>query len=560
MKSQDQFTIVVVGGVAGGASAAARARRCNEEARIILYEKDGYVSFANCGLPYYLGGEIEDRDKLLVTKPELFRDRFNIEVYTKHEVVDVNAAQQTVTVKNLDTNETVVQKYDRLVLAPGAAPFVPPMEGCDAANVFTLRNLEDTDRIHGWITGKNPRKAVVVGAGFIGLEMVEQLHNLGMDVALAELAPQVLPPLDPDIAAFLQETLEAHGVQVHTGAGIQGITVENGAATAVTLDNGVSLDADMVILGMGVRANLDLAKAAGLEIGATGGIKTNEYLQSSNPQIYAVGDAVEYAHALMPEPTRVPLAGPANRAGRIAGTHAASCSGDAMTPVLGTAILRVFDKVAGITGLSLKAAQKMKLDARVAVIAGGHHAGYYPGAENLVLKIVYEAQSGKLLGAQAVGGAGVDKRLDVLSTVLHFGGTVRDLAGLDLAYAPPFGSAKDPVHIAGFVACNDLDGFDMLLPPDADLSGKQVVDVRSDEEYHECHVEGAVHIPINELRNNLDRLDKNRETVVMCHIGGRAHVGTRILMQHGFTQVYNLSGGMFMRRRAHPKGVVYGKG
>lgn len=556
MNKDASRTIVIVGGVAGGASAAARARRCNETARIILYEKDAHISFANCGLPYFIGGEIEEREALLVASPELFRDRFNIEVHTHHEVTAIDRAAHTLEVRNGDTGASFTQTYDRLILAVGASPIVPPVSGADAPNVFTLRNLEDTDRIKAIVEERKPRRAVVVGAGFIGLEMVEQLHRLGIETALVELADQVLTPLDPEMARLIQETLEQRSVELHLGDGLKAFLLTDGLASGVELSSGTVLDADFVILGIGVRPNTKLAKEAGLELGPMGGVTVDEYMRTSDPHIYAVGDVVEVHHGVIGGPVRVPLAGPANRAGRIAGQHAASDTSSAMTPVLGTAIVRVFDRTAATTGLSVKLARKLGREVRAAIILAKHHAGYFPNSQVMTLKLIYDPTSEKVLGAQAVGGEGVDKRIDIIATAIHFGATVRDLAGLDLAYAPPFGSAKDPVHMAAFVACNDLDGLTPLCQVDEDLAGRQVVDVRTEQEVSKMRLRGATHIPVDTLRDRLGELDPSLPTVTVCHSGQRAHVAARILRQNGFQTVTDLTGGVFMRQHAKPDEMV----
>lgn len=560
MAENSDFTIVVIGGVAGGASAATRARRCNENARIIIFERDDHVSFANCGLPYYIGGEIEDREKLLVAKPELFRDRFRIDVHTRHEVTQIDPAAKTVTVRDLDAGTESVQNWDRLILTPGASPIVPPIEGIDAANVFVLRNLADTDAIKQFVATHQPQRAVVVGAGFIGLEMVEQLQRIGIKTDLVELQEQVLPPLDAEMAHLVEEELAAHDVSLHLGDGIAGLDVEGENATAVELNSGTKLPADLVILGIGVRPNVELAKQAGLDLGPTGGITVNEFLQTSHADIYAAGDAIEYHHGVLDQPMRIPLAGPANRAGRIAGEHAATGKSAPMAPPMGTAIVRVFGITAALTGLTTEFGNRMQRPSRSVLVAPKHHAGYFPGAETLTLKLTYDPDSERVLGAQAVGRAGIDKRIDVIATALHFQGTIRDLAGLDLAYAPPFGSAKDPVHMAAFVACNDLDSVTAITEVDADLSGKQIVDVRSAAELAQFRLPEIKHIPLHELRDRLGELDPTAPTVTLCHSGMRAHIAARILKQHGFPNVSNLTGGMHMRQHATPGDVLRGEG
>jgi len=544
----DSPTILVVGGVAGGASAAARARRMNENAKIIIFERDSYVSFANCGLPYYLGGEIQDRDELLVAKPSLFLKRFRIEVRTRNEVVSIDRAAKTISVVDLDADRTYTESYDKLVLAPGADPIVPPIPGVDAAGVFTLRNLEDTDRIAEAMP--HASRAVVVGGGYVGLETAEQFRRKGLEVALVELQPQVMPFFDREMVEPLHRQLEYHGVRLELGNGIAAIEEKDGTAIAVILADGTRLPADLVLMGVGVRPNTALAAAAGLDLGESRGIATDDYMRTSDPDIYAVGDAAEYEFGGTRTRMRVPLAGPANRTGRLAGEHAATGSSRAAPEVWATSVVRVFGCGGGMTGLSLKAALAAGIDARAVHVMSFHHASYYPGAKTLMVKVVYENVTGKVLGMQAIGGAGLDKRLDIVSTLMHFGGTVHDLATLDLAYAPPFGSAKDPLHMAAFAAENDLDGLAPVIQPDADLSGYQVVDVRAAHELEILPLADAPHvinIPLDQLRDRLGELDPSRPTVVACRSGLRSYVGTRVLKQHGFDEVYNLSGATAMR-------------
>jgi NADPH-dependent 2,4-dienoyl-CoA reductase/sulfur reductase-like enzyme/rhodanese-related sulfurtransferase len=549
-----RLTIVIVGGVAGGASAATRARRMNEDAEIIVLEKDDYVSFANCGLPYYIGGEIADRGKLLVATADFLRRRFKLDVRTGHEALAIDRAAKTLTVRDHAGGQTYSLAYDKLILAPGAAPLTPPLDGLKAPNVFTLRNMADTDRIHAAAGASRTRQAAVIGSGFIGLEMVEQLVRLGFAVSLAELQPQVLPLLDPEMARPLEDELRAGGVAVYTGDGIKRVLTDSaGAARGVELQSGTRIEADLVILGLGVRPQVQLAEAAGLKIGGSGGIATNAWMQTNDSDIYAVGDAAEYPYGPTGGQQRIALAGPANRAGRLAGEHAATGESAPMAPVFGTSIVRVFEMSAGMTGLSDSLARRCGIAASSVTIVANHHAGYYPGAAPLTLKLTFDPESGRVLGAQAVGREGVDKRLDVIATAMAFQGTVRDLAGLDLAYAPPFGSAKDPVHQAAFAAGNQLDGIEEFLPSGADLSGKQVVDVRTAAEVQSGPLAAAPHavnIPLDELRGQLDRLDPAAETVVSCGVGMRGHVAARILKQSGFADVKNLSGGATLRNRA----------
>lgn len=572
MNQPDQQTlrIVIVGGVAGGASAAARARRMNERAEIVLLEKDEHVSFANCGLPYYIGQEIVEREDLLVATPEFLAQRFRIDVRVRQEATAIDRERKTISVRRRDRvekdaggraeggegdagGETYELAYDKLILAPGARPVVPPLEGADAENVLTLRNLEDTDRIKAAVDRLGAGRALVVGAGFIGLEMVEQLVRRGVETTLVELQPQVLPLLDPEMAKLLALELERQRITLHVGAGVKRFEAgEKGLVTAAELDNGQRLETDLVILGIGVRPNVELAQSAGLEIGKSGGVATNDFMQTSDPDIYAVGDAAEYPYGPTGARMRIALAGPANRAGRLAGEHAATGRAAPMAPVMGTSIVRVFDKAAAMTGLSRGLARRMGIDARSVTIVSNHHAGYFPGAEPLTLKLVYTPGDGRILGAQCVGAKGVDKRIDVIATAMRFGATAHHLAGLDLAYAPPFGAAKDPVHLAAFVACNELDGVETICQPDEDIEGKQVVDVRTAEEIERAPLKDAaraIAIPVDELRDRIGELDADAPTVVSCAVGVRGHIAARILKQNGF-QVANLTGGATLRNLA----------
>ena len=547
--------IIIVGGVAGGASAAARARRCNEDAEIIMFERDHHVSFANCGLPYYIGEEIDSRDKILVATPELFEERFRIQIRTRQEVTAIDRDARQVSVLNRNTGETSTESYDKLILATGASPIIPPDCPVDLPNSFILRNLEDADQVKEFIDTKPDSRAVIVGAGFIGLEMAEQFHRRGVKTTVVEMAPQILPPLDPEFARMMELDLLENGIELHLGNGIKRIVQSGGVATAVELNDGTQVSADLVILGIGVRPNTELAQAADLAIGRMGGITTNQYLQTSDPDIYAVGDSIEYPHLVFDGPVRVPLAGPANRAGRIAGQHAATDCSPPMTPVAGTAGVRLFKKTAAITGLNSRLAAQLEIPCRSVIVQAGHHAGYFPGAKNIVLKLFYSPDGGKILGAQAIGEAGVDKRLDVIATCMRFGGTVMDLGGVDLSYAPPFGSAKDIVHMAAFAAENDLLDQPRIANPHDDISGLQVVDVRSAAELARFALPNATHIPLDALRDRLDELDSGRPIIAMCHSGKRAHVAARILNQSGFDDVSNLTGGLSIYRILHPEQI-----
>lgn len=548
--------IVVVGGVAGGASAAARARRVDERARIVVFERDSHISFANCGLPYYLGGEITDRESLLVASPELFDARFRIEVRVRHEAIAIDRTAKTVTVRDLATGRTFEETYDKLILSPGADPIRPDLPGVDAAGVFTLRNIPDMDRIAAALP--DATRAVVVGGGYIGLEVAEQFRHRGLAVTVVEREAQVLPFLDREMAEPIQRELEANGVALALGQGFASIEETDGRARAVILADGTRLPADIVMMGIGVRPNTTLAAAAGLRIARSGGIATDGFMRTSDPDVYAVGDAAEYRFGPTGDRTRVALAGIANRTGRLAGEHAATGHARAAPAAWGTSIVRVFARAAGGTGLSLRTAAEAGMTARAVHVVGNHHAGYFPGAERMAIKLVYEPLTARVLGAQVVGGAGIDKRLDVIATLMHFRGTVHDLAELDFAYAPPFGLAKDPLHMAAFAAQNDLDGLAAMVEPDADLSAFQVIDVRDPAEWEAEPLVAAGHarrIPLRELRDRLGELERARETVVACRSGLRAYVAARILDEHGFVSVRNLSGGAAMRDFALNRGA-----
>ncbi|MEM7474367.1 MAG: FAD-dependent oxidoreductase [Planctomycetota bacterium] len=539
--------IVIVGGVAGGATAAARARRCDAQAEITILEKGPAVSFANCGLPYHIGGEIEDRDKLLVATPELFWNRLRVRVRTEHEVTQIDRGACTVTGLDAEGEEFKLP-YDRLILATGSKPIEIEALSRDAENVFQLWSLSDMDEILEYMKRRPCRKALVIGAGFVGLEVVEQIAARGMGVVLVERLPQVLGPLDFEMARLVEKELLKSEVDLKLGANAEQLLISSGRATAAKLDNGETVATDLVIVGAGVRPRIELAEQNGLSIGAQGGVEINEFCQTSDPNVYAVGDMVEYQHRILGSAVRMPLAGPANRAGRIAGEHAVRGSSPPLPPVAGTAIVRVFGTTAGTTGLNERACQQAGLRYRSATIQAPHHASYFPGAKTLTLKLIYD-DNGKILGAQGVGAEGVDKRMDVIATALQFGGTVQDLVGLDLSYAPPFGSAKDPIHMVAFAAQNDLAEKPELVPYDADLAGKQVVDVRAPSELEKLPTaEGAINIPVDELADRTGELDPDLPTIVVCHSGKRAHVAACRLQSLGFSSVQNLSGGMSIRR------------
>ena len=533
--------IVIIGGVAGGMSAATRARRLNESAQITVLEKGGFISFANCGLPYHLSGRIASQDSLLLTDPERARRRYNLDARVFHEVTAIDRKNKTASGINLHTQQPFSMPYDKLILAPGASPIIPPIEHVKAPNVFQLRQMEDVIGVRAHLDQLKPQNVAIVGAGFIGLEMTEVLRERGVNITLIEKAPHVLPPLDKELAPYVEKELTAHKVRVITGNGIASLAAKDGRVTAVVLEDGQSIPADMVLLSIGVRPNVGLAKEAGLKIGASGGIEVDAYQRTSDPDIYAVGDAAEVVHGVTGKPVRIPLAGPANRNGRNAGEHAATGSAQPGANVLGTAVVGVFELTVGVTGMGEMAARAAGFDVDTAYVHAAHHASYYPGAQQMHIKLIYDRETGRILGAQAVGKAGVDKRIDVIATVMHFRGTIDDLAGLDLAYAPQYGSAKDPVHMAAFVAQNQRSGVTPAVAPD-DRDGQALIDVRTPKEFAAGSLPGALNIPVDDLRARLGELDPKKPVTVYCQVGLRGHVATRILAQHGF-EARNLKGG-----------------
>ncbi|MCS7045644.1 MAG: FAD-dependent oxidoreductase [Gemmataceae bacterium] len=535
--------IVIVGGVAGGASAAARARRLCESAQIVIFERGPDVSFANCGLPYYLGGEITERNKLLVVTPERLRQRLNLDVRVRSSVEAIDRARKVVRVRDLASGREYEESYDKLILAPGAAPLRPPLPGIDLPGVFTLRNLNDTDDIKSRLDA-GVREAVVIGAGFIGLELVENLVRRGVATTVVELQDQVLPPFDKEMTRPLTLELARRGVTLLLGDSATGFAATS-KGLDVSLKSGKHLPAQLVIVGVGVRPENKLAVDAGLHVGPRGGIKVNAQMQTSDPDIYAVGDAVEVRDVVTGEATQVPLAGPANRQGRLAADHIFGRQ-VRYRGTQGTAIVRVFSKTAALTGASEKALRRAQVPYRKVYIHPTHHAGYYPGAEAMTLKLLFDPVSGRILGAQAVGGAGVDKRIDVVAVAIQAGMTVFDLEEMELAYAPQFGSAKDPINMAGFVAAGLLRGDHPQLHVDElATSGDPpplLLDVRTRQEFEAGHVPGAINLPIDDLRQRLGELPTDRPIVVYCQVGQRGYLATRILLQAGF-RAKNLGGG-----------------
>lgn len=540
--------IVIVGGVAVGATAATRLRRLSENTEIVLFEKGPYISFANCGLPYHIGGTISKREKLLLQSPQSMKDRFNLDVRVQSEVIAINRGRKTVTVRTTGSRDTYEESYDKLIIAPGARPVLPPVPGvATATNLFTLRNVPDTDRINAFIESEQPANAVVIGGGFIGVEMAENLSERGLHVTMVEMLPQLMTIMDVEIAQYIHREMQQHGIDLKLGNGLAAL--ENDGRRVV-LQNGETLHADMIIMAIGVQPETGLARAAGLALGSLGGILVNERLQTSDPDIYAGGDAVDVTCLVAHQPTRVPLAWPANRQARLI---ADNIMGQAHTypGTLGTGIIKIFDKVAAATGLSENLLQKHGItDYHVVHIHPNNHAGYYPGASPITLKMVFEKGSGKVLGAQAFGREGVDKRIDVLATAIKAGMTVYDLQELELAYAPPFGSAKDPVNMLGYVGANVLEG---IIKPIQwhELAafmqyGGTLVDVRTPREFESGHVEGAVNIPVDDLRAQLDFFKPQASYALICGVGQRAYYANQILHHHGIDHVQLVSGGFML--------------
>ncbi|HWE87566.1 MAG TPA: FAD-dependent oxidoreductase [Terracidiphilus sp.] len=530
--------IVIVGGVAGGASAAARARRVDESAEIVIYERGPYISFANCGLPYFIGGEIKERSQLLLMSPEKMWSRSRVRVHVGHEVLSIDRAAKTVRVRRPDGEEEDAA-YDKLILSQGAKPIVPPIPGANGDNVFTLRDVPDMDRIGAFLDSRKAKTAAVIGGGFIGLEMAEAFHRRGMKVTIVEKLPHILPLLDDDMAAYLQNHLAGNDIDIRVGA-----EAKRFSAAGVELADGAFVAAELILLSVGVRAEVEMARAAGLEMGLTGGVKTNASMESSDADIYAVGDAAETTNAVTGAATRIPLAGPANRQGRIAGANAAG--GHFVYPgALGTSIVRMMQMTAASTGLNSAQAGKAGFDFFSSVTRDPQHAGYFPGATPLMIKTIVESGTGRLLGAQVVGEEGVDKRIDVFSTAIAGRMTVFDLESLDLAYAPPFGSANDPVNTAGFVADHIVRGdLATLSPEEWKPSGEFLVDVRENLEVAESGVLGGAHpIPLGELRDRLGELPREGKIMVYCQKGQRGYLAACILKGNGFTDVTNLRGG-----------------
>ena len=539
--------VVVVGGVAGGASAAARLRRLDENMEIILFERGEHISYANCGLPYYIGGIIEDKEDLLVQTPEDMEERFNIDVRTNNQVLEIDLDKKQVEIEDRLTGQRYSESFDKLILSPGAEPLRPPISGIDSDKIFSIRNVRDTFRIKDFIDENDCREAIVVGGGFIGLEMAENLHLLGLKVTLVEMADQVMAPLDYEMANIIHKELKSKGIELLLKDGVKTFSQE-ADDVVVELGSGTRLKTDLVILSIGVRPETGLAQMAGLEIGDTGGIKVNKHLQTSHPDIYAVGDAVEIVDLINGNPAMIPLAGPANKQGRIAANHICGIE-DTYKATQGTSIVKLFVLTAAVTGNNEKTLRKFNIPYLTCHIHSPSHATYYPGAREMAIKLLFSPERGQLLGAQIVGYEGVDKRIDVLATAIRAKMTVYDLQELELAYAPPYSSAKDPVNMVGYVASNILMGHHPVIQWDQlgglDKDKTLLLDTRTRKEYEMGAIPGSINIPVDQLRQSLNELIpyKDKDIVIYCRSGQRSYIATRILLQNGFDKVRNLSGG-----------------
>ena len=549
---------IIVGAVAGGASTAARLRRLDEHAEIIIFEKGEYISYANCGLPYYIGNVISDRNKLFVQTAASFNQRFNIDVRVLTEVIGVNATDKFITAKNQQTGEQYIEHYDKLVLSPGAEPIRPPLPGIQNEGIFTLRNVNDTDYIKTFVQQKHVKKAVVVGGGFIGLEMAENLHDLGLQVSIIEMGQQILAPVDFPIAAIVHQHIRSKGVDLRLNTAVAGFEKMNDQLK-VNLHNGSSIDADIVILSIGVRPDTKLAVAAGLTIGTSRGIWVNEFLQTSNPDIYAVGDAIEFENPITKQSMITYLAGPANKQGRICANNIVLGNVQAYHGSINTAIVKVFEMTVATAGTASKHLTSSAIQHIVSTTHNGSHASYYPGALQMTIQISFSPTTGQLYSAQIAGYDGVDKRIDILSSVIKRGGTIYDLIEFEHAYAPPYSSAKDPINMAGFVAENILlnrlrifywNEFSKITTADV------LIDVRRNDEFEKGRIPNAINIPIDELRVRLSEIPKDKNVFIYCEAGLRGYLAQRILLQNGYNQVQNLSGGYLLWNVANTESII----
>ena len=537
--------VVIIGGVAGGATAAARIRRLDEQAEIVVFERSGFISYANCGLPYYIGGTIEEENDLTLQTPESFWRRFRVKMNVHHEVTAIHPDSKTVTVKNLENGKILTESYDKLVLSPGANPIKPGFDGIDSDKIFTLRTVEDTFCIKDYINANHPKSAVLAGGGFIGLELAENLRELGMDVTIVQRPKQLMNPFDADMASFIHNEMRKHGVKLALGHTVEGFKERDGGVDVLLKDE-QPLHADMVILAIGVSPETTLAKDAGLELGIKGSIVVNDKMETSIPDIYAVGDAVQVKHFVTGQDALISLAGPANKQARIAADNI--CGGDShYTGGQGSSIIKIFDMTAAATGINEKTAKSLGIATDKVILSPMSHAGYYPGGKMMTMKVLFEKDTYRLLGAQIVGFDGVDKRIDVLATAIRAGIKAYELTELDLAYAPPYSSAKDPVNMAGYIIENMKNGIvkqwyyeeDETLPRDGSIT---LLDTRTPMEYSMGHAKGFINIPVDELRERIDELDKSKPVYIICQSGLRSYIASRILMGNGF-DAYNFAGG-----------------
>lgn len=545
--------VVIIGGVAGGATAAARIRRLDEQAEIIVFERSGFISYANCGLPYYIGGTIEDEKDLTLQTPDSFWKRFRVKMVVHHEVISIHPESKSVTVKNLETGTVFTERYDKLLLSPGAKPIKPNLDGVDSDKIFTLRTVEDTLKIKNYTNAHQPESAVVVGGGFIGIEAAENLRNLGINVTLVEAAEQLMNPFDGDMASFIHAEMRKNGINLMLNTMVEGFS-ETDHGIDVKIKNASAIHTDMVVMAIGVLPETTLAKEAGLELGIKGSIVVNHRMETSVPDIYAVGDAVQIRNFVTDTDTLLSLAGPANKQGRIAADNI--CGGDShYTGGQGSSVIKIFDMTAAATGISEKTAKALDIAADKVILSPMSHAGYYPGGRVMTLKVLFEKDTYRLLGAQIVGFEGVDKRIDVLATAIRAGMKAYELTELDLAYAPPYSSAKDPVNMAGYIIENIKNGIvkqwyyenDKTLPRDGSVT---LLDTRTSLEYSMGHAEGFVNLPVDELRERIKELDKSKPVYVICQSGLRSYIASRILIGYDF-DAYNFAGGFRFYAAVH---------
>ena len=545
--------VVIIGGVAGGATAAARIRRLDEQAEIIVFERSGFISYANCGLPYYIGGTIEDEKDLTLQTPDSFWKRFRVKMVVHHEVISIHPESKSVTVKNLETGTVFTERYDKLLLSPGAKPIKPNLDGVDSDKIFTLRTVEDTLKIKNYTNAHQPESAVIVGGGFIGIEVAENLRNLGINVTLVEAAEQLMNPFDGDMASFIHAEMRKNGINLMLNTMVEGFS-ETDHGIDVKIKNASAIHTDMVVMAIGVLPETTLAKEAGLELGIKGSIVVNHRMETSVPDIYAVGDAVQIRNFVTDTDTLLSLAGPANKQGRIAADNI--CGGDShYTGGQGSSVIKIFDMTAAATGISEKTAKALGIAADKVILFPMSHAGYYPGGKVMTLKVLFEKDTYRLLGAQIAGFEGVDKRIDVLATAIRAGMKAYELTELDLAYAPPYSSAKDPVNMAGYIIENIKNGIvkqwyyenDKTLPRDGSVT---LLDTRTSLEYSRGHVEGFVNIPVDELRERIKELDKSKPVYVICQSGLRSYIASRILIGNDF-DAYNFAGGFRLYAAVH---------